>query len=223
MALTDILRRFQIVQPTGTAVTPREFVDSQRHAEQAIASIVKMLETLHSEYVLLAGPTAGQAITNGLSITASDEGHAIEGHGDGVGHGAYLEGGTGGGVGAYAVAGTGGGAQGVYGEGDGTGAGGQFVGTGTGAPGVEGFGGTNGNAVHGEASGTGVGGRFLATNGYGVVAESDTTTPVRAALRIVPQDADPSGPNLVGDLRMTTAGVLRVCTVAGTPGTWANV
>lgn len=40
-------------------------------------------------------------------------------------------------------------------------------------------------------------------------------------LRLTPQAAPASG--AVGDLYMTTAGVLMVCTAAGTPGTWAVV
>ncbi len=59
-------------------------------------------------------------------------------------------------------------------------------------------------------------------NGYGVVAASDTTSPLTAAFRITPQDAQPTT-GQVGDLYITTAGVLKVCTGAGTPGTWASV
>jgi protein-S-isoprenylcysteine O-methyltransferase Ste14 len=32
-----------------------------------------------------------------------------------------------------------------------------------------------------------------------------------------------TGPNAVGDIYVTTAGVLKICTVAGTPGTWVSV
>ncbi len=35
--------------------------------------------------------------------------------------------------------------------------------------------------------------------------------------------AEPTGPNVVGDLYVSAAGVLYSCTVAGTPGTWAAV
>lgn len=51
----------------------------------------------------------------------------------------------------------------------------------------------------------------------------DTTAPAIAAFRLIPQDAQPTGASLVGDMYVTTAGVLRICTVAGTPGTWVNV
>lgn len=51
----------------------------------------------------------------------------------------------------------------------------------------------------------------------------DPTSPVKAAMRLVPQDAQPTGPNQVGDMYMTAAGVVKVCTVAGSPGTWVSV
>jgi hypothetical protein len=64
----------------------------------------------------------------------------------------------------------------------------------------------------------------------GVVSDStplaisgDTTSPARAAFKLVPQDAEPTGANTVGDMYVTTAGVLKICTVAGTPGTWVSV
>jgi hypothetical protein len=60
------------------------------------------------------------------------------------------------------------------------------------------------------------------TNSYGVVAHSDTSSPARAALRIIPQDTQPTT-GQIGDIYVTTAGVLRICTVTGTPGTWATV
>ena len=74
---------------------------------------------------------------------------------------------------------------------------------------------TSGYGVHGNSG-----------SNYGVVAEGDMTSPVRAAFRIVPQDAQPTGAttaNAVGDMYVTTAGVLKICTVAGTPGTWVSV
>lgn len=43
-------------------------------------------------------------------------------------------------------------------------------------------------------------------SGYGVVAESDTTTPAKAALRIVPQDADPATSPAKGDVTVNTVG-----------------
>ncbi len=58
--------------------------------------------------------------------------------------------------------------------------------------------------------------------GHGAVISGDTTSPVTAALKVVPQDTQPTT-GTVGDIYVTTAGVLRICTVAGSPGTWANV
>jgi hypothetical protein len=49
-----------------------------------------------------------------------------------------------------------------------------------------------------------------------------TGAATRANLRLTPQ-AEPTGAHLVGELYMTTAGVLKVCTAAGTPGTWVSV
>lgn len=61
-------------------------------------------------------------------------------------------------------------------------------------------------------------------SGKALVLQGDTTSPVNAVLRLVPQDTQPSGPNAVGDLYVKTSdGTLNICTVAGTPGTWAKV
>lgn len=35
--------------------------------------------------------------------------------------------------------------------------------------------------------------------------------------------SEPAGPSEIGDMYMTAAGVLKVCTSAGTPGTWVSV
>jgi hypothetical protein len=61
------------------------------------------------------------------------------------------------------------------------------------------------------------------TTDHGVVAQGDPTSPAKSAFRIVPQDAQPTGPNQVGDIYTTTAGIVKICTVAGTPGTWQSV
>lgn len=45
-----------------------------------------------------------------------------------------------------------------------------------------------------------------------------------ATVRMIPQASDPTGPNVVGDLYVnTTGGKLKICTVAGSPGTWTVV
>lgn len=51
----------------------------------------------------------------------------------------------------------------------------------------------------------------------------DLTAPARGLLSFTPQDAEPTGPNVVGDMYVTTAGVLKICTAAGSPGTWISV
>jgi hypothetical protein len=73
--------------------------------------------------------------------------------------------------------------------------------------------------VYGASAAGGVYG--LSTNGYGMVAQSATVTPTLAAFRIVPQGAIPTGPNQVGDIYITAAGLEKICTVAGSPGTWS--
>jgi hypothetical protein len=35
--------------------------------------------------------------------------------------------------------------------------------------------------------------------------------------------AAPAGPNVVGEVYIATGGVLKICTVAGSPGTWVSV
>ncbi len=70
-------------------------------------------------------------------------------------------------------------------------------------------------AVYGDSS---------ASGGYAVVANGDPSSPVKSALRVVPQDTEPSGPNQIGDLYVKTGdSKLYICTVAGTPGTWVVV
>ncbi len=78
------------------------------------------------------------------------------------------------------------------------------------------------NAVYGEATTSGNGGYFKSAAGYGLVAEGDATSPTKAAFRIVPQDALPTGPNAAGDIAVYN-NKLYLCTAAGTPGTWTIV
>lgn len=53
-------------------------------------------------------------------------------------------------------------------------------------------GGSNGIGLKAEGTGTGAAIHAVGLSGYGVIAESDTTSPARAALKIVPQDANPT-------------------------------
>lgn len=58
-------------------------------------------------------------------------------------------------------------------------------------------------------------------DGYAVVADNGAV-PTKAPARIAPS-AEPTGPNRIGDVYVTLAGVMKICTVAGTPGTWVSV
>lgn len=113
--------------------------------------------------------------------------------------------------------------RGVYGQGgaDANGAGVEGQATHASAPGVRGSTLVNANVTAygvegrgGVTSGSGVRGLGVG-DGYGVVAEADTTSPVRAALRLVPQNADASSPQQ-GDVEFNSArgptGKLRVYT-----------
>lgn len=63
---------------------------------------------------------------------------------------------------------------------------------------------------------------LLSATGTTIIT-GDTTSPTLAAFRITPQDAEPTGANVVGNMYVTSAGVLKICTAAGTPGTWVSV
>ena len=63
----------------------------------------------------------------------------------------------------------------------------------------------------------------LTASGGTVVVSGDATSPAVAAFRITPQDAEPTGANVIGNMYVTSAGVLKICTAAGTPGTWVSV
>ncbi len=75
------------------------------------------------------------------------------------------------------------------------------------------------DAVTGYANGTGAGVAAIGEAGaYGIYITGDPTSPVRAAGKIVPQDATPSGLGLIGDFFVTPSGLLKMCAAAGTPG-----
>jgi hypothetical protein len=164
--------------------------------------------------------TGGNVV--GVKGTGANAGNGIEGFGDATGAGLS---GTGGATSGAGVSGTGGPAS--YGgafTGGTTGAG--VLGQGGATNGLGGYfngGGTNGGGIYVDGRGTGIAITAVARDGYGASIESDATTPAKAALHIEPQDAEPTGPNAVGDIYVTTAGVLKICTVAGTPGTWVSV
>lgn len=83
---------------------------------------------------------------------------------------------------------------------------------------------TNGIGLLANASSAGSTSAALSnTAGRALTVTGDTSSPALAALRVTPQDAQPTGTNLIGDLYVSTAGVLWVCTAAGSPGTWQQV
>lgn len=170
--------------------------------------------------------------TNGTAITATGQGASPGGSFTGGATNAYGLVATGGGSNGGAInataTGTGHGVTGTAG-GSTNSIGGVFSANGGGyAHGVRGIGGgaSTSYAVWAQAGNGGVGLRAESTGsagGYAGYFVGDTTSPVRALLHLEPQDAEPTGAHLVGDVYVTTAGVLRICTAAGTPGTWANV
>ncbi|MGD8501267.1 MAG: hypothetical protein PVJ86_11500 [Phycisphaerales bacterium] len=186
--------------------------------------------------------------TDGVGVTGdgAGAGQGVYGTGgDDDGIGVYGQGGDDDGIGVYGVGGTTsgrgveglgtGGSTGVWGTGgpsDGTGVFGMGDGNGTGVYGL-GFG--TGNGVTGTVGGTGngvkgtggsssgYGGHFIGVGDHGAYIEADTSSPAKSALHIEPQDAAPTGPNAIGDIYVTTAGVPYICTAAGTPGTWTKI
>jgi hypothetical protein len=71
---------------------------------------------------------------------------------------------------------------------------------------------TTGAGVKGEGQGSAVGTWGSSTDGYGVVAQSDTTSPVRSAFRVVPQNADPSTPAMGDVMHRSDLDIQRVYT-----------
>jgi hypothetical protein len=103
--------------------------------------------------------------------------------------------------GVYGAASTGA-ESGVYGTTGGTsnGAGVSGVSAHDGVPGVKGF-------AHGSTGEAGVHGSGLGASGYGVIAEGKNSSPVRSALRIVPQSVAPTSPQR-GDVYVDGTGVM---------------
>ncbi len=177
---------------------------------------------------VLGSSTIVSAGTIGILGIGRSTGVGVEGHGgESNGRGVLgVAGGSGGagveGQGDTGVLGTGV-SYGVWGTGGPFGILGQA--TDDGGCGVKGAGnGTNVNGVLGDATGTGCG--VVAQNtatGYALKISPDTSSPVKAAVCWTPQNAQPTGTHLVGDMYVGSTGVLFVCTVAGTPGTWVRV
>jgi hypothetical protein len=101
------------------------------------------------------------------------------------------------------------------------------TGNGSGGDGLVGTGGNSASSFGVLAVGVGSTGHALmaqqttnSTNGVALTVQGDSTSPAVGAIRISTMDADPTSCQ-VGDLYVTTSGVLKICT-ATTP-TWVNV
>lgn len=130
----------------------------------------------------LSGTSDLTAGVLGIGLAAANC-YGVEGHGSGGAPGVY--GTCTAASGVYGQGGSGASSHGVEGHAANTGADGvhgvSAVAATTSAAGVHGIGIGDARGVHGEAA-----------DGYGVVAESDSSSPTRAALRVVPQNADPT-------------------------------
>lgn len=140
-----------------------------------------------------------EADTDGTGVAGVGKvnGPGVAGNGGSAGDGGQFQGG--GGV-----------AVGVRGTGSANGAGGVFSGGSTSGDGSRNFAvGTGKDGSYGEgpstSPGDGAGVRGKGFTGYGVIAESDLTSPAKAALRIIPQNADPNTSPQTGDVIITSA------------------
>ncbi len=133
----------------------------------------------------IGGATSGAGVF-GTGTAGNAKGGDFTAHGSGTGVS-----GTGGSSNGTGVVGTGGATNGIGVQGNGTGGGEGVIGTANSGTGVLGTS-TSGSGVYG-----------LSSSSYGVVAEGDTTSPAKAALRVVPQNADPSSSPAAGDFSVS--------------------
>ncbi len=188
----------------------------------------------------------GTGVAGVYGLGSGIAGKGVRGEGSPIsdGEGGYFVGGGLGGLGVYAEAGAtpgnaglwavGNDYPGIYASSSGNGGGVLAFASGTGI-GVEGVADTNGHGVKGTGAGagsgvfgvgssTGVGVEaFNDSGGIALQIDSDPFSPAKAAVRWTPQDTEPTGDHLVGDMYVGSTGVLNMCTVAGTPGTWTRV
>ena len=80
---------------------------------------------------------------------------------------------------------------------------------------------STGNVVNIVNDGTGVG-LHIDQNGNATALHIDTASTVTAPLRITSTASNPTGAHIIGDIAVV-AGKLKICTTAGTPGTWTVV
>jgi hypothetical protein len=174
--------------------------------------------------VTCIGPSSSG--TAGTFTGGAPNGHAIVATGDGTGSGVRATGGDNSGIALHGIGGApagtgvlglGGGSSGVGvlgvgGATTGTGVSGQSgasggygvdgIANGTSGAGVRGItDGTNTSGVEASALGSSFAGLFAngQSNAYGAVIQGQATSPVRAALRLIPQNSAPSSPQK-GDL-----------------------
>ncbi len=154
----------------------------------------------------------GEAAVRGVAGEAGVPGGSFEGDTEagvyGQGGGTFAGGSfTGGGTSGPGVIGTGGASNGMGGQfaGDGTGSGIEATGgDNSGAGAIFTGGASNGIAVVANGNGTGAAVHATGEDGYGVIAQSDTSSPAKAALRIVPQDTAPATAPAQGDVYVHT-------------------
>ncbi len=174
------------------------------------------------------GSFTGGSGGSGVFATAGSGGvAAVYGVGSGTAAGGSFSGGTSSTTpGLTSSSGVGSNGDAIQAFADGTGSGGVFTaGSGTNAIGVRGIGSAdNGAGVVGLGfGGLGAGGEFSNASGPALLIEGDATSPAFASVYWRPQDAQPTGAHVVGNMYVGSTGILWMCTVAGTPGTWTQI
>jgi hypothetical protein len=203
----------------GTAAALQALIVTQNTGAQSAAGVFSNTGTGFALTGTASSTVAGIRGTNtgtgaGVEgVALGTDNHGVKGTGTGAGAGGFFTGGatgpgvtcSGGATGDYGALCTGtAGFAGVSATGGST-AGEAVLGTGSWneQAGVRGT--THAAAltttagVVGAGLGAAAGVRSTAETGYGIIAQSDTTAPVRSAFRVVPQNADPTTP-LMGDV-----------------------
>jgi len=168
------------------------------------------------------GATNGTA---GKFTAGSGNGTGVISVGTGTGQGGTFTGGPTSGTGITATGGEPSGTGGIFSGGTTNGDGISSTAYGNGAAVYAESSTGSGYAVKALAQETGIAIKATATDGYALYVDGDTTSPIKPLLHLTPQNSYPSGAVVVGDIYVTTAGVLKICTVAGTGAgaTWTTV